>query len=80
MENRFKKVLKNYGIREVHFHVLRHTFATQCIESGIDVKALSEILGHSSVKITMDKYVHLTMRFKQNQITILQFPEKNRIF
>lgn len=80
MENRFKKVLKNYGIREVHFHVLRHTFATQCIESGIDVKALSEILGHSSVKITMDKYVHLTMRFKQDQITILQFPEKNRIF
>ena len=80
MENRFKKVLKNYGIREVHFHVLRHTFATQCIESGIDVKALSEILGHSSVKITMDKYVHLTMRFKQNQITILQFPEKNRNF
>lgn len=76
MENRFKKVLKTCGIREVHFHVLRHTFASQCIESGMDIKALSEILGHSSVKITIDRYVHLTMKFKQNQIMILHFPEK----
>ncbi|MFR5354891.1 MAG: tyrosine-type recombinase/integrase [Clostridia bacterium] len=76
MENRFKKVLKTCGIREVHFHVLRHTFASQCIESGMDIKALSEILGHSSVKITIDRYVHLTMKFKQHQIMILHFPEK----
>ena len=42
MENRFKKVLKTCGIREVHFHVLRHTFASQCIESGMDIKALTD--------------------------------------
>ena len=80
MLKQWQRRLKNAGLRYRKFHDLRHTFATQCIESGIDVKALSEILGHSSVKITMDKYVHLTMRFKHNQITILQFPEKNRIF
>ena len=42
----------------------------------MDIKALSEILGHSSVKITIDRYVHLTMKFKKNQIMILHFSEK----
>lgn len=77
MENRFKQILKTCEIRNVHFHVLRHTFASQCIESGMNIKALSEILGHSSVKITIDRYVHLTMKFKKNQIMILHFPEKD---
>ena len=40
------------------FHVLRHTFATRCVEAKIDIKTLSEILGHSSVTITMNRYVH----------------------
>ena len=81
MTRHFKKIIKCCGIRDLHFHTLRHTFATRCVESGMQIKALSEMLGHSTVKITMDRYVHLSMSFKQSQITILQFPdskEKNR--
>ena len=81
MTRHFKKIIKCCGIRDLHFHTLRHTFATRCVESGMQIKALSEMLGHSTVKITMDRYVHLSMSFKQSQITILRFPdskEKNR--
>ena len=81
MTRHFKKIIKSCDIRDLHFHTLRHTFATRCVESGMQIKALSEMLGHSTVKITMDRYVHLSMSFKQSQITILQFPdlkEKNR--
>ena len=75
MTRHFKKILNNCGIRDLHFHALRHTFATRCVESGMQIKALSEMLGHSTVKITMDRCVHLSMSFKQSQITILQFPD-----
>ena len=75
MTRQFKKILKNCGIRDLHFHTLRHTFATRCVDSGMQIKALSEMLGHSTVKITMYRYVHLSMSFKQSQITILQFPD-----
>ena len=61
MTRHFKKILKTCGIRDLHFHALRHTFATRCVESGMQIKALSEMLGHSTVKITMDRYVHLSM-------------------
>lgn len=70
----FKKILGQAGVRDVNFHILRHTFASSCVEAGMDIKALSEILGHSSVKITMDRYVHLSMQFKQSQIGILNLP------
>lgn len=67
-QNRFKKYLHEAGIQAVNFHALRHTFATNCINSGCDVKSVSEILGHSSVKITLDKYVHPSMAAKKNQL------------
>jgi integrase len=65
---RYYKVLEEGGLRSVSFHTLRHTFATRCIEGGMDVKTLSEILGHSSVKMTLERYVHSTMDFKKEQI------------
>lgn len=68
MENRFKAVTEACGIEDANFHALRHTFATRCIEQGFDVKSLSEILGHASVKITMDRYVHPTMELKQKNM------------
>ncbi len=52
MQNRFKAVLKDCGVRSANFHLLRHTYATVCIESGFDAKTVSELLGHSSVNIT----------------------------
>lgn len=56
--NRYKKILTSIELEKYNFHALRHTFATRCIENGCDPKTLSEILGHSSVKITLERYVH----------------------
>ena len=53
------------------FHSLRHTFATRCIELGFDVKSLSEILGHASVNITMNRYVHPSMELKKKNMQLL---------
>lgn len=65
MQNRFKVIIRKGGIIDANYHSLRHTFATRCVEAGFDVKSLSEILGHSSVKITLDKYVHSSFEQKR---------------
>ena len=49
----FSKLLKDYDMPHFNYHTLRHTFATRCIESGMDVKTLSELLGHSTVSVTV---------------------------
>ena len=71
LENRFKKVLKKCGIEKFNFHVLRHSFATKCVELGFDIKTLSEILGHSSVNITLNRYVHPSMKLKHSNMNKL---------
>ena len=72
MQNKFQKYVKECGISRANFHSLRHTFATRCVEVGFDIKSLSEILGHSSVKITLDKYVHCSMDLKRMNMSKLQ--------
>ena len=79
MSSRFKRILKECGIRNIRFHVLRHTFATYSLESGMRTKVLSELMGHSSVKITMDRYVHLSNEFKAAQINNLQYTDSTSI-
>ncbi len=64
MQYRFKRILAELQPSEVSFHSLRHGFATNCIAIGVDVKTLSEILGHSSVEITLNRYVHSSMERK----------------
>lgn len=64
----FAKRLEQAGVRQINFHMLRHTFATRCIEAGMDVKSLSEILGHSSVNITLNTYVHSSLEHKRTQL------------
>lgn len=68
MQNKFKKILKAAGIENANFHALRHTFATRCVELGFDVKSLSEILGHATVNITMNRYVHPTYEMKKENM------------
>lgn len=65
----YTKLLSDYGMPHFNYHSLRHTFATRCIESGMDVKTLSELLGHSSVNITLNTYVHSSMNHKRTQLT-----------
>lgn len=65
MQNRFKAVLKECGVRSTNFHLIRHTYATVRIESGFDAKTVSELLGHSNVNITLNRYVHSSMEMKK---------------
>ena len=68
MQKYFHYVQKQCGLVPVNFHALRHTFATRCIELGFDVKSLSEILGHATVNITLNRYVHPSMELKQQNM------------
>ena len=70
MQNRFAKILKNAKLPSVHFHALRHMFATRCIKLGVDVKTLSEILGHGGVEITMNLYVHSSFERKRECMSL----------
>ena len=68
---RYHKLLRTAGIQTINYHALRHTFATRCIEAGIDVKTLSEILGHTDASITLNTYVHSSMERKRTQLELL---------
>ena len=70
-QNHFKKYLEEIHAPNYNFHILRHTFATNCIDSGMDIKSLSEILGHSNVQITLNRYVHPSMDTKRKYINAL---------
>lgn len=73
MQYYFKSVLKKCNLRDVNFHILRHTFATRCVENGFEIKSLSEILGHSDVKITLQRYVHSSIDLKRKNMDKLNF-------
>ena len=55
---RFKKKLMQASVCDHNYHQLRHTFATNCVQSGFDIKTLSAVLGHKTVNITLDRYIH----------------------
>lgn len=64
----FDRLKEKLGMKQLTFHGLRHTFATRCMETGMDVTTLSRILGHSSVKITLDIYTDSTPLHKARAI------------
>lgn len=71
MRDAFEYLLKVAEIDHANFHSLRHTFATRAIENGVNIKTLSDILGHSQVQITMDLYCHSSldlMRDSMNKV------------
>lgn len=59
-DNHIVKLCEMCGVNRFSMHTMRHTFATRCVESGMDYKTLQTILGHSSLKMTMDRYAHVT--------------------
>ena len=67
----YQNILKDCDIDYKRYHVLRHTFATRCIAVGMDIKSLSEILGHANVSITLNIYVHSSFETKNKFINKL---------
>ena len=65
LQYHFKRYAFKCGLDDVNYHALRHTFATRCIEIGFDAKTLSEILGHTSVNLTLNRYVHSSLDIKR---------------
>lgn len=75
----YQKLLLSAGLGKYNYHCLRHTFATRCVELGFDIKSLSEILGHSSIEITLKTYVHPTTAMKtkyMNKLCCSSFDSK----
>lgn len=72
LQLKFEKMIAQAGLSKTNFHALRHTFATRCVETGFDMKSLSEILGHSDVKTTLNRYVHSSFALKQQNMCRLQ--------
>ena len=62
---RYQRMLRKAGLPPHSFHALRHTFATRCIENGLDPKSVSELLGHANVRITLERYVHPSLEGKR---------------
>lgn len=62
----FELLIDKLGVSKLSFHALRHTFATRALESGMDVKTLSEVLGHKSATVTLNRYAHSMMEHKQS--------------
>ncbi|MDE5993979.1 MAG: site-specific integrase, partial [Oscillospiraceae bacterium] len=73
LQRKFSTIITECGLEKANFHALRHTFATRCIEAGVDVKTLSELLGHSDVKTTLNRYVHSSFELKQSSMDKLSF-------
>lgn len=71
LQYHFKKFLREASLPDKNFHILRHTFATNCAEGGADAKSLSEILGHSDVQLTLNRYVHPTLDTKRRHLDSL---------
>lgn len=73
LENRTFRVIPMEwaDIDRFSMHVLRHTFATRCIEAGMLPKTLQKIMGHSNIGITMNLYVHITEDEKQKEIDMV---------
>lgn len=74
LQNRFKSILKSTELPQINYHSLRHSFATNCIQLGFDVKTLSEILGHSNVETTLNLYVHSSIERKAMFMNLLKIP------
>lgn len=71
LQKKYKTVLKNANVNYKKYHSLRHTFATNAYNNGMNIKSLSEILGHASIEITLKLYVHTSIEQKQKEMNLI---------
>ncbi|MBE5748301.1 MAG: site-specific integrase [Clostridiales bacterium] len=67
----FAYLQKKANIRQKNFHTLRHTFATRAIECGVDIKTLSELMGHKNATMTLNRYGHSLFETKQKAVDLI---------
>lgn len=72
LQRYLRRYTKACNIEGIHFHTLRHTFATRCVEVGFDIKTLSEVLGHASISVTLERYVHPNLNLKRENMRRLK--------
>ncbi|HJJ11946.1 MAG TPA: site-specific integrase [Clostridiaceae bacterium] len=79
----FKYICEQYNIGKgfkLHQHMLRHTFATRCIESGMPASVLAKIMGHANISTTLNVYCEVFDKFKQTHIDMsYEYLEKNNL-
>ena len=71
VERTFYRILKNLDISQAGTHSLRHTFASLLFAEGVDIKTVSTILGHASIQITLNTYIHLLEKADHNAVAKL---------
>jgi site-specific recombinase XerD len=75
----WRNVCEVAGFPDLHFHDLRHTFCSNLIMSGADIKDVKEMIGHRDLRMT-DRYTHLTdMRKRKRQAALAQFYEQHGV-
>ncbi len=74
----YQKLVEAAKLSRVSFHGLRHTFATRGLESGMDIKTLSELLGHSNTTVTLNIYAHSMMEEKRRGIDRIEALNRER--
>ena len=67
IDREFKKITKALKFNRITIHSLRHTFATNCVENGVDMVVLQKWLGHASITMTIDRYTHISEDYKREQ-------------
>lgn len=73
LQYRYRKLLERCGIRYRNFHAMRHTYATRCMENGVDIKSLSELLGHADIRTTLQTYIHSSLAHKRQVVQSICF-------
>ncbi len=67
VDREFNKIVKALKFEKITLHSLRHTFATNCVESGVDMTVLQKWLGHKSITMTIDRYTHISEDYKKQE-------------
>lgn len=76
----FHRLMKQHHLEELHFHCLRHTFATRALEANMNIKVCSKILGHASTQITADIYTHVTTFQMEKEIQKMNMANLQQVY